>query len=79
MSSLDDNTTTGAPERQHYGVTFAVLALAGAAYSLLLRSRNPSGLIFARIVQGSGGAIFPLAFGIIRDEFPTDKAAQASP
>ena len=27
-------------------------------------------LIFARVVQGSGGAIFPLAFGIIRDEFP---------
>jgi MFS family permease len=33
-------------------------------------------LILARIVQGSGGAIFPLAFGIIRDEFPRERAAQ---
>src|SRR2546421_1515794 len=27
-------------------------------------------LIGARVIQGLGGAIFPLAFGIIRDEFP---------
>jgi EmrB/QacA subfamily drug resistance transporter len=27
-------------------------------------------LILGRVVQGAGGAIFPLAFGIIRDEFP---------
>ena len=33
-------------------------------------------LILARVIQGSGGAIFPLAFGIIRDEFPRDRAAQ---
>ena len=26
-------------------------------------------LILARVVQGAGGAVFPLAFGIIRDEF----------
>ncbi len=33
-------------------------------------------LILARVVQGSGGAIFPLAFGIIRDEFPRERSAQ---
>ena len=33
-------------------------------------------LIAARVVQGCGGAIFPLAFGIIRDEFPRARVAQ---
>jgi EmrB/QacA subfamily drug resistance transporter len=32
-------------------------------------------LIAARVVQGCGGAIFPLAFGIIRDEFPRARVA----
>jgi EmrB/QacA subfamily drug resistance transporter len=30
-------------------------------------------LIAARVVSGAGGAVFPLSFGIIRDEFPADK------
>ncbi|MBV8598504.1 MAG: MFS transporter [Actinobacteria bacterium] len=30
-------------------------------------------MIVARLIQGSGGAIFPLAFGIIRDEFPRER------
>lgn len=30
-------------------------------------------LIAARLVQGLGGAVFPLSFGIIRDEFPGDR------
>jgi EmrB/QacA subfamily drug resistance transporter len=30
-------------------------------------------MIVARVVQGVGGAIFPLAFGIIRDEFPRER------
>jgi EmrB/QacA subfamily drug resistance transporter len=34
-------------------------------------------LIVGRAIQGAGGAIFPLAFGIIRDEFPKEKVAQA--
>lgn len=34
-------------------------------------------LIAGRAIQGAGGAIFPLAFGIIRDEFPKQKVAQA--
>jgi MFS family permease len=32
-------------------------------------------LIFFRGVQGTAGAIFPLAYGIIRDEFPPEKVA----
>jgi EmrB/QacA subfamily drug resistance transporter len=38
-------------------------ALAGAAHSIGL-------MIVARVIQGFGGAVVPLAFGIIRDEFP---------
>ncbi len=32
-------------------------------------------LIAARFIQGAGGGIFPLAYGIVRDEFPADKVA----
>ena len=32
-------------------------------------------LIVARFIQGVGGGIFPLAFGIVRDEFPREKVA----
>jgi MFS family permease len=42
--------------------------LAGVSGSLGL-------LIVARAIQGAGGGIFPLAFGIIRDEFPREKVA----
>jgi EmrB/QacA subfamily drug resistance transporter len=52
--------------------TLAVLSvgtlLAGVSHSLVL-------LIVARVIQGAGGGIFPLAFGIIRDEFPREKVA----
>lgn len=34
-------------------------------------------LILGRAIQGIGGAIFPLSFGIIRDEFPRQKVAAA--
>ena len=33
-------------------------------------------MIFARVIQGIGGAVFPLAFSIIRDEFPRERVAQ---
>jgi EmrB/QacA subfamily drug resistance transporter len=33
-------------------------------------------LILGRVVQGAAGAVFPLAFGIVRDEFPPEKTAQ---
>jgi EmrB/QacA subfamily drug resistance transporter len=41
-------------------------ALAGIATSIDL-------MIAARVVQGAGGAVFPLAFAIIRDEFPRER------
>jgi EmrB/QacA subfamily drug resistance transporter len=129
-------------ERQHYGITLAVLALAGLAYALLQSLVAPalpeiqhslhasesgvtwvltsyllsasvatpllgrlgdihgkervligvlvalaigtviSGLattlpvmVAGRVVQGAGGGIFPLAFAIIRDEFPRERVA----
>jgi EmrB/QacA subfamily drug resistance transporter len=34
-------------------------------------------MIVARVIQGIGGAVLPLAFGIIRDEFPKEKVAGA--
>src|SRR4051795_10844012 len=130
------------PARQHYNLTFAVLALGGIAYSLLQSLVAPAlptiqadlhttttavtwiltaylisasvctpilgrlgdmygkerflvivlcamaagtlvaalaqsieVMILGRVVQGAGGAVFPLAFGIIRDEFPRDRVA----
>ena len=34
-------------------------------------------MLTGRVIQGVGGAVFPLAFGIARDEFPADKVAGA--
>jgi len=34
-------------------------------------------LITGRVVQGAAGALFPLSFGIIRDEFPRERVAQS--
>ncbi len=34
-------------------------------------------MIAGRTIQGLGGAIFPLAFGIVRDEFPRERVAGA--
>jgi EmrB/QacA subfamily drug resistance transporter len=135
-------TPSHAPERQSYGLTFAVLAIAGIAYALMSSMvapalpdiqrelhASPTGiawvltafllstsiftpiagrlgdmfgkermlivtlgllaagsalaalatslnmLILGRVIQGVGGAVFPLAFGIIRDEFPREKIA----
>lgn len=42
--------------------------LAAVANSLAL-------LIAARVIQGAGGGIFPLAFAIARDEFPRERVA----
>ena len=32
-------------------------------------------MLVGRVIQGAAGGIFPLAFGIIRDEFPRDRVA----
>jgi len=46
--------------------------LAGGTLLAALATTLPV-MILARTIQGLGGAIFPLAFGIIRDEFPRDR------
>ena len=44
--------------------------IAAAAGSLAI-------MIVARLIQGAGGGVLPLAFGIIRDEFSADRVAGA--
>ena len=51
------------------------LAMLGAGTLLAALATNINVLIVARVIQGGGGAIFPLAFGIIRDEFPRERVA----
>jgi MFS family permease len=34
-------------------------------------------MLLGRVIQGAGGAVFPLAFGIIRDEFPQERIVGA--
>jgi EmrB/QacA subfamily drug resistance transporter len=50
--------------------TLAALALGSLLAGL---SQSIGLLIFARAIQGIGGAVLPLSFGIIRDEFPAAK------
>jgi EmrB/QacA subfamily drug resistance transporter len=50
-------------------VTFGAGSLVGAL------SHSIGLLVLGRAIQGVGGAIFPLAFGIIRDEFPRERVA----
>ncbi len=56
-----------------------VVALLALALGSLLAAVAPSigVLIAARAIQGVGGGVLPLTFGIIRDEFPRDKVAGA--
>lgn len=54
----------------------AVGALAvGTLISALASSMSV--MIVGRVIQGVGGGVLPLAFGIIRDEFPKDKIVGA--
>jgi EmrB/QacA subfamily drug resistance transporter len=47
-----------------------------AAGTLLAALSDSLGLlIVARVIQGAGGGIFPLAFSIARDEFPPERVA----
>jgi EmrB/QacA subfamily drug resistance transporter len=56
-----------------------VFALGALTVGSLLAAVAPSigVLIVARAIQGIGGGVLPLTFGIIRDEFPRDKVAGA--
>jgi MFS family permease len=60
-------------KRRVLAVTFAVVSLG----SVLAAVTNSIGvLIAARAVQGVGGAVYPLAFGIVRDQFPRERASE---
>ena len=56
-----------------------VVALGALAVGSLLAAVAPSigVLILARVVQGVGGGVLPLTFGILRDEFPAERVAGA--
>ncbi|MCY1139864.1 MFS transporter [Actinoplanes sp. Pm04-4] len=56
-----------------------LVALAAIALGCLLAAVAPNVtvLIIARVVQGLGGAIFPVSFGILRDEFPPARVTSA--
>jgi MFS family permease len=52
--------------------TLGLLAV-GTLMGALSTSLGP--MIVARFIQGAAGGIFPLAFGIVRDEFPRERVA----
>ncbi|MGW1721494.1 MFS transporter [Streptomyces sp. NPDC002306] len=54
-------------------VAVLVAVLAGCLLAAL--APNIGVLILARVVQGVGGALFPLSFGIIRDEFAASEVS----
>jgi MFS family permease len=56
-----------------------VWSLAALTFGSILAALAPTigVLIFARVVLGVGGGVIPLAFGIVRDEFPAHKIGGA--
>jgi EmrB/QacA subfamily drug resistance transporter len=57
---------------------FVATLIALAVGSLLAAVASSIGvMIVARVIQGIGGGMVPVAFGIIRDEFPAEKVAGA--
>src|SRR6202453_3742835 len=51
------------------------LAILAAGTLLAAVSSSLAVIVLARFIQGAAGGIFPLAFGIVRDEFPREKVA----
>lgn len=56
---------------------FAALAALSAGALLAALATSIEVMIVARVLQGVGGGVLPLAFGIIRDEFPEKKVPGA--
>src|SRR5436190_22600532 len=52
----------------------ALAFLAAGTFGSALATSLPL-MLAGRVVQGAAGGIFPLAFGIIRDEFPRARVA----
>jgi EmrB/QacA subfamily drug resistance transporter len=55
-------------------VVLALLCIATAVSAL---ATTLAVMLVGRVIQGAAGGIFPLAFGIIRDEFPRERVAGA--
>ena len=58
-------------------ILIAVLALLGAGCVIAAMAQSLPVLIAGRVVQGIAGAVFPLAFGIIRDVLPPYRVSTA--
>lgn len=58
-------------------VLLIVLALLSVGTLVSALSTSLVLMLVGRTIQGAAGGIFPLAFGIIRDEFPRAKVAEA--
>jgi MFS family permease len=52
-----------------------VLALLSVGTVISALSTTLAVMLVGRVIQGAAGGIFPLAFGIIRDEFPRERVA----
>ncbi len=61
--------------KEHMLVVVLAALSAGSLVAALTSSIGI--MIAARVLQGLGGAVFPLAFGIIRDEFPRERVPGA--
>lgn len=55
-------------------VSLVLFALGGVVAAL---GDNLATVVTGRVVMGAGGGIFPLCFGIVRDEFPQERRAGA--
>src|SRR5215210_5600208 len=53
------------------------LGLFGAGSVVSALGTSLEVVVLGRVLQGAGGGIFPLCFGIIRDEFPREKVASS--
>jgi len=58
-------------------VLVAVLATLALGSILAALATSIAVMIVARVIQGVGGGLIPLAFGIVRDEFPREKVPGA--
>ncbi|HEV2633872.1 MAG TPA: MFS transporter [Actinocrinis sp.] len=58
-------------------VFIATLGALAVGSLLAAVATNIGLMIVARVIQGIGGGVLPLSFGIVRDEFPREKVAGA--
>jgi EmrB/QacA subfamily drug resistance transporter len=54
-------------------VLTGVMAVLAAGTLLAALASSLPVMLAGRVIQGAGGAVYPLAFGIVRDEFPPER------